>query len=268
MWIIPSNLFPYAQDMQGLTSESIELQAETLAQSLTVRGKCMQPKTFVRKLKKGKCTQRLSSRTLKPSLSQHFVEKWTSLLEDTHANPSVSQGNDSGEKTLDTFGRILQKEFEQQDLLYASSRTWKDTFRRASEKCRTAYDDWVIQLRLEYSQRQKLVRHTSEKGSSSLAWGTPNTLDSLPPGISKSHKESQKGRRSRSSNLRDQVNSPADRERNSPGLPCFVPMLEAGQQDQTNSNTHGKSQELNPRWVEQLMGLEVGWTSLGSWGTE
>jgi len=35
--------------------------------------------------------------------------------------------------------------------------------------------------------------------------------------------------------------------------------------DQTNHNTNGKSQEslkLNPNWVEQMMGLDVGWTQL------
>ena len=31
-------------------------------------------------------------------------------------------------------------------------------------------------------------------------------------------------------------------------------------QDQTNNNTNGKSLVLNPSWVEQLMGLTVGWT--------
>jgi hypothetical protein len=31
----------------------------------------------------------------------------------------------------------------------------------------------------------------------------------------------------------------------------------------------GKAQgKLNPDWVEQLMGLPVGWTDLGSWATE
>ena len=39
-------------------------------------------------------------------------------------------------------------------------------------------------------------------------------------------------------------------------------------QDQTNNNTNGKSLVLNPNWVEQLMGLTVGWTDLDSLGTE
>lgn len=38
--------------------------------------------------------------------------------------------------------------------------------------------------------------------------------------------------------------------------------------DPTKSSTSGKSHELNPAWVEQLMGIPTGWTDLGSWGTE
>ena len=43
-------------------------------------------------------------------------------------------------------------------------------------------------------------------------------------------------------------------------------VIEDGQQDQGKSSTSGKSREspsvLNPNWVEQLMGLPVGWTQL------
>ena len=45
-----------------------------------------------------------------------------------------------------------------------------------------------------------------------------------------------------------------------------------GQPGQDQGNTSGKSQEsfgkLNPNWVEQLMGLPIGLTDLGSWGME
>ena len=34
-------------------------------------------------------------------------------------------------------------------------------------------------------------------------------------------------------------------------------------QDQESNNSHMKSHELNPRWVEQLMGLSTGWTHCG-----
>ena len=45
-------------------------------------------------------------------------------------------------------------------------------------------------------------------------------------------------------------------------------LFQSIQADQTNPNTNGNKLELNPNWVEQLMGLPVGWTDLGSWGTE
>jgi hypothetical protein len=56
---------------------------------------------------------------------------------------------------------------------------------------------------------------------------------------------------------------------------CLTAMAvrgELGHPDQANLNTNGKSREsqgkLNPDWVEQLMGLPVGWTDLGFWATE
>jgi hypothetical protein len=39
------------------------------------------------------------------------------------------------------------------------------------------WKDWVIEQRLEYSQRKKLARHTRESESSSLAWPTSRTSD-------------------------------------------------------------------------------------------
>ena len=47
-----------------------------------------------------------------------------------------------------------------------------------------------------------------------------------------------------------------------------LPQVADSLQDPTNNSTNGKNHALNPSWVEQLMGLPVGWTDLGSWGTE
>jgi len=114
-------------------------------------------------------------------------------------------------------------------------------------------------------------------------WATPNTLDHLPPkegeAMQRLYDTHRKGRKS-PSNLREQVN------------PKSYPNT---LQDQDKSSTSGKSQEswatptqglgmqgtpgnqgrslvkdlkikttsrLNPNWVEQLMGLPVGWTQL------
>jgi hypothetical protein len=45
-------------------------------------------------------------------------------------------------------------------------------------------------------------------------------------------------------------------------------IVKYGPQDPTNHSTNGKNHALNPSWVEQLMGLPVGWTDLDSWVTE
>jgi hypothetical protein len=42
-----------------------------------------------------------------------------------------------------------------------------------------------------------------------------------------------------------------------------------GQPDKDSNNTTGKNRgQLNPAWVEQLMGLPAGWTNFDSWVTE
>ncbi len=111
-------------------------------------------------------------------------------------------------------------------------------------------------------------------------WSTPNTLDHLPPkegeAMQRLYDTHRKGRTS-PSNLREQVNpkswpTPKSRdwkggmgtskERQKHDLDKIV-HLPNTQQDQEKSSTSGKSQgRLNPNWVEQLMGLPVGWTQL------
>lgn len=92
-------------------------------------------------------------------------------------------------------------------------------------------------------------------------WATPNTMDTLPACTPEAlHRHLTQGARAgrtESGNLREQV--------------CVYPWQEPtlGPQDEEPRNTHGSPHEsqsgsptgqLNPRWVEPLMGLPVGWT--------
>ena len=63
---------------------------------------------------------------------------------------------------------------------------------------------------------------------------------------------------------RDYKDSPNDKG----GRDITLPRQMHSQVDQTNPNTNGNNPVLNPSWVEQLMGLPVEWTDLGSWETE
>jgi hypothetical protein len=63
---------------------------------------------------------------------------------------------------------------------------------------------------------------------------------------------------------RDYKDSPNDKG----GRDITLPRQMHSQVDQTKNNMNGNNLVLNPSWVEQLMGLPVEWTDLGSWGTE
>ena len=118
-------------------------------------------------------------------------------------------------------------------------------------------------------------------------WATPNTMDHMETrsaeGVEKIASGARKGRK-RPSNLREQVdkktcdiykeqNWPTPRAGNpgsrKPGTGGKILAEEAkihnGPPAQEKSSTSGKnhgSPKLNPNWVEQLMGLPVGWTQL------
>ena len=128
-------------------------------------------------------------------------------------------------------------------------------------------------------------------------WATPNTMDYMElrsdEGVKKLATGARKGRK-RPSNLREQVDERTCRiykEQNWPTprtgggsrpngkggkvLNEEVKIEEGiwtrgekrSQQDQAKNNTNGKSRgssQLNPNWVEQLMGVPVGWTQIST----
>jgi len=142
------------------------------------------------------------------------VDAWTSSLEDSLVNPSQLREFAKAWKTHDTCSHTSQKESGNANLELFSSKTLKESSppkqRTENQFSSMSSDDWkawVTEQRQEYSQRVKSAHLTRE--SESLSWATPNTMDHLEAGISKSFKESHTSRRQRSSNLRDQVVPPS-----------------------------------------------------------
>ncbi len=361
--------------------------------------------------------QHLSSRTLKPSRTESFVDAWTSSLGDSRANLSaklefVKELKIPGisSHTSETASENASPELFSSKTLKELSLVKRPMENQFSNMSSENWKDWVTSQRQEYSQRVKSQHLIRESGSSS--WGTPSTMDVLPPrspealarakkkggcknlreevmnwqtpttvdiertpegmakrkayresigrkyvegclteqvknwptasvagcvegGVAKNVEMTPSGFKATRENgtsygakLRDAVihheanwptitvneshNTPCPSQfkRNTPPLGTAV--LIAGQPDQTNHSTSGRSQEswptprankvhpeitdqnreqlanrkkanleedvaghcgkatgkLNPDWVEQLMGLPVGWTDLGSWATE
>ena len=181
MWILPKQLHtsPYVLDMAELISDLNE-QSQTCEQSLLVRSKPTLARTWLRKWKKDSWTQHLSGRILKPSLGATFVERWTSCLADTLVSPSQPLESDLEKTTQDISGLILQMELDLCNLDYASSKTWKVISPLDFEKLSKNWKALVIKQRGEYSQRQKLVRHTEESESS--LWPTPCAMEAQKAG--------------------------------------------------------------------------------------
>jgi len=259
MLIIPKTLFHFVQATEESSLDYDSL-ASMLEQSAMWRSKPSLKRTWLQRLKKVKWMQHLSGRILKPSLQNSFLDEFTESLEVIPVSPSQSQESSLETKTPGTSGLSSENTFEQLDLFGASLKTSEDTLITDSEKSNQTWRNWVTQLTQEYSVRRKSVQAIAEKGYSS--WPTPDCSD-------------RRSKNSKQQGLSNKVkNWPTPREamsRNDPTKDRKKGNIEdvvaaCTQPDQENLNTNGKRQEqLNPAWVEQLMGLPTGWTDLGSW---
>lgn len=304
MWIIPKQLHTSAS---ALDTKALGLDSEEFSQicerSLTWRGKDSLSRTWLQRWKRENWMQHLCSRTLRPSLTESFVDAWTSSVAASRANHSVLLESVTALKTLDTCSHTSPTESESANLELFSSKTLKESSQprqqtegQFSSMSSESWKAWVTEQRQEYSQRLKSARLTRESESSSLAWPTASVAGCVEGGVvsnvemtSTGFKATRENGISYGAKLRDAVETYEKKnwptvtvgeekyriKGNSQASKCLSAMAargELGHPDQANHSTTGKSQgsqgKLNPDWVEQLMGLPVGWTDLGSWEME
>jgi hypothetical protein len=283
-WILPKQLhtLAYALDTAALNLDSSE-QSQVCAQSLFVRSKPSQLRIWSAKWKRDSWTRHLSGRILRPSLGQRFATEWTSSLGATHASPSVQQANDSEVKTPGISGRISQEAFQFFNQESASLKTSRATLPVGCITFCATWEDWVTEQRGAYSQRLNAERLTNASGCSS--WPTPQVgeekvcmtgtqnqrmlshavIDGLADQVSLSTPGSRPGL----------WHTPEAHERTHTPRKCghgTIPLANqvAWRTPDTSDRRSSKSTQiglsnqmsgkLNPRWVETLMGLPVGWT--------
>jgi len=291
MWIVPKNkeLSACVPDMAESSWDSSEL-ARLFARSVMWRSKPSLARTWSQRLKRVTWMQRLSGRTLKPSLHKAFEEKYTASLAVIPASRLAVQDSEKEPTTPDTFGRILLESSRQLDLFGASSRTSPDTLPLDSRKFIEAYGIWVTKLRQDSLQRQRSVHLINE--SDCLSWLTPDVSDrrseksnqqglsnqvNWPPPKQRDHKgKSQRGIHKPGDALMNMVelngllapDSPSSTGKNRELWSTPEAEHQKGYHNQKNGTvieklgTQAGKGKLNPDWVEQLMGLEVGWTAL------
>ena len=348
MWIIPKQLHTSAS---ALDTKALGLDSEEFSQicerSLTWRGKDSLSRTWLQRWKRENWMQHLCSRTLRPSLTESFVDAWTSSVVASRANHSVLLESVTALKIRDTSSHTLPTESESANLELFSSKTLKEssqprqqTESQFSSMSSESWKAWVTEQRQEYSQRLKSAHLTRESESLSLAWPTASVAGCVEGGVvsnvemtSTGFKATRESGISYGAKLRDAVetyekkNWPTATARDWKGcgnattrkdgkhrIDNLEAVIKYGHLDQANHSTTGKSQgsqqwatprankvhpviteenrehlanrnksnleeeiaghcgkaqgKLNPDWVEQLMGLPVGWTDLGSWEME
>ena len=292
MWILPKQLhtLAYAPDTKGLGLDSEEF-SRICEKSLTWRGKDSLSRTWLRRWKRESWMQRLCLRTLKPSHTERFVDAWTSSVVASRANHSHLLESVKLLKTPGTSSRTSPTGSGSADLELFSWKTLKEssvarqqTENQFSNMSCERWKGWVIEQRQEYSQRLKSAHLTRESVSSSLdtRWRTPlvegpgTTIARLRGKLDGSTAYYKATGRVAQYGLNQQVQKYGLNQQVQKNWPTITAGEEKyrdkhGPQDQANLSANGKSQgpsKLNPNWVEQLMGLPVGWTDLGSWATE
>ena len=263
-WILPKQLISaFAQDTEALTSDSAEL-SRICEQSLMRRSKHSPAKTYLREWKVGNLMRLRSGVISSPSLGKSFLDWWTSSLAVTRVSRSQQQESGLEQKILATCGPTSQREFDFSDPGSASLRMSKDTSASVSEKSLENWKNLVTKRRLEYSARLNAVRHTSGSGCSS--WPSPVASE-----VRQGFQDRSRGMKGNQESLTTVVvkswptpNAADPRQggatqgaRKSPNLSIAI----HGPHVPASSSTLGSRQgSLNPRWVETLMGLPVGWT--------
>jgi len=287
MWILPKN-YPlssrFAADMVA-SREDLALQGLNIEQSLLSKSKPTRLRVWQTRWKEGSYYPHLFTRILKPCQYSLFETELTSSLAATRANLSQPPESDLERMTHDTCGLTSEKSSEQLDLFDASSRMSKDTSHLDSEKSLATWKAWVTKSRSEYSQRVKLAHLTKEKESTS--WPTATVFDvtggSYPTELVNGQWRSKHSKDPNSpwygAKLRDAVETAEKMTWPTPS----AHEARLGYQDRSDPSKKGTQEslttvivnraggrsvctgQLNPDWVEGLMGLPLGWTALGKW---
>lgn len=212
-----------------------------------------------------------------PSLGKRFQTEWTSFLAATPASHLAQPGNDLAQKTQDTSGLLSQMELESCDPNFVFLKTSKDTSLLDSEKSLENWNQWVIKCRGEYSQRVKLAHLIRENESSS--WPTAKARDwkdTTTCSLDATNPDgSHRNRRDRLVGMIAAEMASGPVARDNPSMDGNRPESWAtptardhksgkGKEDRTYSELtpmieRQAAGRLNPRWVETLMGLPVGW---------
>lgn len=300
MWIIPKNLlitYPSVADTVVLELD-LKKFCQMCANSLMWRSKPSQLPTWLKRWKRVYWFQRLFGQTLKRSTFRRFEKALNTEFSQPVSRVSLFRKlvEEKPQKTLDTSGPTSSTELDNVTPCFAFWKTCKGLSPQKQETEKVflnmSAENWnkkVIELRQEYSARQKSAHLTKEKGF--LSWQTPQARDwkgasgRSYKGINTDLPQQVKTKKwptpttAEAGKISNNPNYGQLGLSNHPNVHGYKVQREklhkdvkgktkvkTGQQTQNKNNTTGKNQgqRLNPNWVEQLMGLPVGWTQIST----
>ena len=284
--IIPLPLLSSAPDTAVLDLASKESLARDCNSSdcVSLRGS-LKPISSV-KWKQDSWHKFLFGRICGSSHTQSFEDWWISRLRESRANHTATQGNDKADQTSGSCLTNGLTDSNSCNQASSSSRTSKDC---SQAKCQMELfassgqskdlNAWVTGLRQAYSARLKSVRLTKEKGcSSSVNWPTAAARDWKGCGNAVDRKDGKHrldtleavalfgppapASSSTSGNRQGSCNSwatPKARDHKGSEAKNYPRRDKSNNLNDHVAYVEKPNAKLNPRWVEVLMGVPIGW---------
>lgn len=179
MWIyVPSTLSASAPAAEVSTLES-NWQCQTLAASVSWRGKHSPARNWLARCSKVSWLKRLFGVMSPRSTVDHGVESWMASLAVSRASPIPLPGSAAEKMTNATFGATRGESSSSRARGSSLSKTSRECFRpnpaliRARYGSGVIYSDWVSTLREDCLRRQKSAQAMRESASLSSEWQTP-----------------------------------------------------------------------------------------------
>ena len=290
MWIRFSACAAESADSTLDCTLDFERWGDLLEPSATSRGKHSRSRVWVQRFKKGGWTKRLSGAVISETFPQEPWLESIGFAGDTHVSHSAKQESEQGSTTLDTCGLPSSSLFRDTDLPACCSKTSQVISRWG---CSTSCPTWkaaVTERRGAVTRRRLSALHTDANESLSSGWPTPTVGDSR--GSANATANRRPGAKFNSgTTLTDAIRAGASgravaskdatatwptpnahdshtgfQKRHTAGSQqknlhtVVVENSPASQAHPVGSSSTNHRAQLNPDWVEMLMGFPVGWT--------
>ena len=296
MWIRFSAYAPASADSTSDCTQDFERLADSLARSAWWRGKPSPSRSWERRLRKGGWTTLLSGSEICENYPRMNSLEWTGSRAAIRVSPFPKLAKEPESLTPDIYGPSSINKCGLFDLGESSSKTSPGTSVWVSEMSSETWNSLVSLVRSACTQRRKSARLIDESESSSSGWPTPQTMNrksrkamtastengrrsgggnSSTPGLEQAVEMSEgilpKELKGMSS---DQVGpatrrlwpTPMARDHKDGDATANVPTNgHLGRAAPRDPTSHPG--QLNPDWVEILMGFPIGWTASELSGT-